>query len=517
MAIARYTASADTTITNAFEAGLTTRGTGSNMGYADSMEVFSIYGQSSGSVAGQTQELSRMLVQFPVQTIKTQRTAGKIPASGSVSFYLKMQNAETPFTLPQDFNLMVVPVSRSWTEGSGLDMDEYQDIGSANWINASSGTPWTTIGGDYLTASNHNVAFPLGYENLELDVSHVVEEWVKYLDTSAGIGVIKNYGFGIHLTASQEGYFSSSVAPPVNTSVSIHNPQGAKQSYYTKKFFSRSSEYFYKRPVLEARWDSRIEDNRENFYYSSSLAPAADNLNTLYFYNYVRGRLVNIPSIGTNPIYVSFYSSSAAAPTGSRLELPVGGGVVASTDLNVTGAHVSAGIYSVSMAVTGAATPLLAMHDVWHDDAGTQFFTGSIYPELMPTYDVAPTFDRVTSCTNLRKSYSTADTSRFRFFVRSKNWNPTIYVKATANNPTEIITSASYAINRVTDNYPAITYGTGSQNSTYLSYDKDGNYFDLDMSMLEGGYMYELKLSYYNDSIGAWQEQPQAFKFRVEK
>tara|TARA_R110000751_G_scaffold31094_6_gene79107 strand:+ start:1271 stop:2818 length:1548 start_codon:yes stop_codon:yes gene_type:complete len=515
MAIARYTASADTTITNAFEDGLTTRGTGSNMGYADSLEVFSIYGQSSGSTAGQTQELSRMLVQFPIQTISTQRTAGKVPASGSVSFYLKMQNAETPFTLPQDFNLMVVPLSRSWTEGSGLDMDNYQDIGSANWINASSGTPWTAIGGDYLTASNYNVAFPLGYENLEVDVSHIVEEWVKYLDTSPGIGVIKNYGFGIHLTASQEGYFSSSSG--VDTTVSIQNTQGAVQSYYTKKFFSRSSGFFYKRPVLEARWDSRIEDNRENFYYSSSLAPAADNLNTLYFYNYIRGRLVNIPSIGTSNIYVSFYSSSAAVPAGSKLELPAGGGVVAAADLNVTGTYVSPGLYKCEMPVTAAATPLLAMHDVWHDDAGTQFFTGSIYPDLIPTYDMAPTFDRVTSCTNLKKSYSTADTSRFRFFVRSKNWSPTIYVKAVANNPTEIIQSASYAINRVTDNYAAIAYGTGSQNSTYLSYDKDGNYFDLDMSMLEGGYMYELKLSYYNDSIGAWQEQPQAFKFRVEE
>jgi hypothetical protein len=515
MSIARFTASADTTITNAFEAGLTTRGTGSNMGYADSLEVFSIYGQSSGSAEGQTQELSRMLVQFPVRTIKDNRTAGKIPASGSVSFHLKMHNAETPFTLPQDFNLMVVPVSRSWTEGSGLDMDEYQDLGSANWINASAGTEWTNIGGDYLTASNHNVAFPLGYENLEVDVSHIVEEWVKYLDTSAGIGVIKNYGFGIHLTASQEGYFSSSSG--ADTTVSIQNTQGATQSYYTKKFFSRSSEYFYKRPVLEARWDSRIEDNRENFYYSSSLAPAADNLNNLYLYNYIRGRLVDIPSIGTGAIYVSFYSSSAAAPTGSKLELPVGGGVAASGHLNVTGSHVSTGIYKCVVPVTAAATPLLAMHDVWHNNTGTQFFTGSIYPELMPTYDVAPTFDRITSCTNLKKSYSTADTSRFRFFVRSKNWNPTIYVKATANNPTEIITSASYAVNRVTDNYPAITYGTGSKNSTYLSYDKDGNYFDLDMSLLEGGSMYEIKLSYYNDSIGAWQEQPQTFKFRVEE
>ena len=57
MAILRYTASADTTITNAFEANLRTRGTGSNMGYADSLEIFSIYGQDSGSTNGQTQHL----------------------------------------------------------------------------------------------------------------------------------------------------------------------------------------------------------------------------------------------------------------------------------------------------------------------------------------------------------------------------------------------------------------------------------------------------------------------------
>ena len=134
MAILRYTASADTTITNAFEADLSTRGTGSNMGYADSLAIFSIYGQSSGSAVGQTQELSRALIKFPVESIVTDRTAGVIPASGSMSFHLKMHNAETPFTLPQAFNLVVAPVSQSWVEGTGLDMDEYKDLGSSNWI-----------------------------------------------------------------------------------------------------------------------------------------------------------------------------------------------------------------------------------------------------------------------------------------------------------------------------------------------------------------------------------------------
>ena len=151
MAILRYTASADTTITNAFEADLSDRGTGSNMGYADALEIFSIYGQISSSANGQSQELSRALIKFPISSISADRTAGTIPASGSVSFYLRMFNARTPFTLPQGFNLVVAPVSRSWTEGTGLDMDEYQDLGPANWVSASQGTPWNShpaSGGD---------------------------------------------------------------------------------------------------------------------------------------------------------------------------------------------------------------------------------------------------------------------------------------------------------------------------------------------------------------------------------
>jgi len=509
MAILRYTASADNTITNAFKANLITRGTGSNMGYADSLEIFSIYGQESGS-AGQSQELSRALIQFPVTAISSDRTAGVIPASGSVSFYLKMYNAEHPFTLPQDFNLVVAPISRSWTEGSGLDMDEYRDIGFSNWISASSTTGWTNVGGDYLAQNNFNISFPQGYEDLEVDVTTVVENWI----TGAAGGQYNNYGFGIRLTASQEAYFSSSAG--VNSGSLIQNTVGANQSYYTKKFFARSSEFFFKRPVIEARWDSRVMDDRENFHFSSSRAPAADNLNTLQFYNYIKGRLRNVPSLGTGSVLVSFFSSSFGSPTGSALSLQAGGSVASAGDTNATGSYVSTGIYSCDVALTAASTPLLEIHDVWHYN-GVEFFTGSFFPELMPTYDSAPTFNRITSCKNLKKSYSKQDTARFRFFVRDRNWSPTIYTVATANNPTDIIESASFSISRVIDNFLAIPYGTGSDYSTYLSYDKEGNFFDLDMSLLESDYMYEIKLSYYNDSIGDWQEQPQTFKFRVEE
>jgi hypothetical protein len=499
MALLRYTASADTTIVSAYEDDLVTRGTGSNMGYADALEVFSIYGQESGS-NGQSQELSRILMDFPTTQMSADRTAGTLGASGSVSFFLKLYNARTPFTLPQNFNLIVAPVAKPWAEGTGLDMDNYKDIGTANWIKPNASSSWSSPGGDYRTVNNYNVNFPLGFENLEVDISNLVERWIAGSQT--------NYGLGIHLTGSQEAYFSSSLG--TDSGSVLQNTLGATRSYYTKRFFSRSTEFFFRRPAIEARWDDRIEDDRENFLYSSSLAPAADNLNTLYLYNYIRGRLVNIPKVGTGNIRVSFYSGSATAPTGAKLKLQ-------NLVTNATASYVSRGIYKCEVALTAAATPLQKVYDVWHSGTALQYFSGSFYPEKMPTYEEAPTFNRVTSCTNLKKKYARMDTARFRFFVRNKNWSPTVYTVSTTNNPTSIIPSASFNVRRVTDNWNAIPYGTGSRNSTYLSYDKGGNYFDLDMSLLEAGYMYEVNLSYYNDSIGDWQEQPQTFKFRVEE
>jgi len=516
MAIFRFTASADTTITNAFKADLTLRGTGSNMGYADSVEIFSIAGQLSSSAAGSSQELSRALIKFPISDISTARTAGTLPASGNVSFFLRMYNAQTPWTLPQNFTLNVLPVTREWQEGTGLDMDNYNDLGEANWMSASTSAGWTSVGGDYNIATPGNmytVTFPLGWEDIELDISGLVEQWI----AGPGAGGIENYGVGVHLTSSQEAYFSGS--GDADSGSLINNRTGSTQSYYTKKFFARSTEFFFKRPVIEARWDSTVKDQRGQFYFSSSFALPPENLNTIYYYNYVRGRLRQLPSVGNDPLYVSFYSSSNGEPTGSKLALQAGGGVVATGDLNATSAASAVnGIWAVSASLTGGATPLQAVHDVWHF-GGVEYHTGSIYPSAMPKYGSAPTFNYNTNIRNLRKSYSIKETARFRTFVRDKYWNPTIYVKATANNPTEIINSASYSIYRVVDDMTVIAFGTGSddKNCTYLSYDVSGNYFDLDISLLERGYMYGIKFAYYNDSIGSWMEQPETFKFRVEE
>tara|TARA_R110000851_G_scaffold132813_2_gene267386 strand:+ start:2396 stop:3916 length:1521 start_codon:yes stop_codon:yes gene_type:complete len=504
MGIKRYTAISDNTITNAFDSNLVTRGTGSNMGLADSLEVFSIYAQATSA----SSELSRIITKFPVvtadatTTIQADRAAGTIPASGSVDFYLRCYNVKHTATLPRNFTLVVSPVSQSWQEGNGLDMEEYSNLTyggtGSNWINAAAQTAWTDIngtarpGGSFLSASwngspqtsydefNYTQTFgETGTGDLEVNITGLVEKWIA--------GDYSNYGMGIMLTASQE--------------------DGAL-SYYTKKFSARSSEYFFSRPVIEAQWNSSRKDQRGSFYVSSSNLSAVDNKNTIYLYNYVRGQPKNLANVETGPIYVNVYTSA------SQGEI-----LTATPNSPITGGYVDVGIYSASFALDTSAS--LAF-DRWFSGssgsaitaAGTKIYhTGSFIPQVFNSSNIYSIPRYVTTVTNLEPEYYNQGAARFRLFTRLKDWSPTIYTVASTQIQNDIVDDAYFKIFRMIDEKDVISYGTGSLNHTRLSYDVTGSYFDFNMSMLETGYAYGIKFVYYIN--GAYQEQPEVFKFRV--
>ena len=253
MAIRRYTASADTTIANTYKPNLQTRGTGANMGASDVLDVFSIYGRQSTSSA----ELSRVLLKFPVTDISSDRTADTIPASGSVSFYLRVFNAPHSRTVPKDAKYVFQMVSQSWQEGVGLDMEGYTDLTlgkeGSNWMSASDSNYWTDVagtllaGGSYHTysaGSNDQVDTSIyifdqtladGTEDIEIDVTPWIEQWIA--------GTYSNYGIGIMLTASQEAsgavdYLAGKVSGRADDAGNIENPSGSQSSYYIKRFFN---------------------------------------------------------------------------------------------------------------------------------------------------------------------------------------------------------------------------------------------------------------------------------------
>lgn len=526
MAIKRFYAEKDNTITNAFKSNLRTRGTGSNMGASDILEVFSLYGQTVDAGSG-SQELSRVLIEFPVEgtetgEIKAARLAGDIPASGSVSFYLRLFNAKHSQTVPKSSIVNVMAVSQSWSEGTGMDMEDYKDLGFSNWLSRSSDSAWGRVGGEYHSSSytaangtmpNYTFTFEGGTEDLELDVTSLVEEWIA--------GTQANYGFGVFLASSQEAFHSSSTG--LNNGSIIHNPDGSKDSYYTKKFFGRGTDFFFKKPTIEARWDSSQKDNRGNFFYSSSLAPAANNTQTLFLYNYVDGQLTDIPD--TSKVYVQLFSGSTG-PTGTPLRLSQGTHVSSDNLFVVTGGLSSTtGVYTASFAVTASSTPLETIYDVWGTGNGSsapgtvqtvQLSTGSFEPTVRKSQQANTLPKYKTAISNIKSSYSVDENARFRVKINESGRTPTVYTKAVEDVSSKIVEDAYFSVLRMYDNHVIIPFGTGSSNNEYtrMSYDVSGNYFDVNMNMLEPGYQYGIKFAYYLSS--RYIEQEEIFKFKVE-
>jgi hypothetical protein len=499
MAIKRYYATKDNTITNAFKSDLITRGTGSNMGASDILESFVIHGQTSASINAANAEQSRILLEFPIDEILLDIESGVVP-SASVQYNLNLFNAPHAGTTPLSYSLQIEMISgSSWNEGRGLDMEQYSDIGSSNWLSSSLGIPWVNPGGDVWAGSAYSSSFFFsgGAEDVSLNVDFALNKW-----RISASSLVNNYGFLIK-----------------NTNAAI---SGAEGTLYTKKFFGRTSEFFLKRPYLEARWNSSRKDNRGNFLASSSLLPAADNLNTLYLYNNVRGTLKNIPGLeggASQIIFVSIFSGTLdGTPTGSALTVldadgasvtNISGGILLENGKVVTG------VYTASFAST-SSIPILC--DVWHSGTGgstKQFWTSSYSPEDYRAQSLDYNTQYRSSLTNLQPSYEKGDKPILRLFVRKKDWDPNIYDVANVSVPTEIIENAAWRIERTIDALPIVPFGTGSYNYTLMSYDVSGNYFELDTSYLDRGYSYAIKVAY--EFGGRYREQEEEFKFRIDE
>jgi hypothetical protein len=486
MAIKKYFATKDNTITTAFRSNLVSRGTDANMGASDILEVFSIYGQAAATSG----ELARTIISFSTNDILADRDAGSIPESGSVSFFLNLYNAPHSQTVPKGMQLQISPLTTPWQEGFGLDMDEYKDTVApgdegSTWFLANNAESWTTAGGDYSTGSySYTDLLNRGTENVSIDITELVEAWIS--------GSVLNYGLIVKMVNTQEPYDI------------VSNPSGSRQSYYIKKFFGRNSEFFFKRPTIEAKWNSSIKDDRGRMYTESNLLPSSVNNNSLYLYNIHNGTYYDIPGLttGSSAMTVKLYDES-------------GNNITTTTPALIYGERMSRGVYKATFSYTTTAS---IVQDRWTDNVfSSSFHTGSfsVQERNSQTYSTYPNY--VTAMTNLRPVYHTHETPRFRFYIRQKDWSPTIYTIANSVNDTLTIESSSYQIYRIIDDLSVIPYDTGSTKSTEMSFDVSGNYFDFDMSVLEPGYSYGIKLAYYSDSVQSYIEQPEIWKFRVEK
>lgn len=469
MSIKKYKAVADNSITNAFFSYTNKNAYLANAGAADSLEIFSIYHSGSSS------EKSRILIDFSLDFIKNDRNNNIIPNSGSVKFFLKLYNVEHTETVPSKFYASILPLSSSWEEGYGLDLDNHLNQGQSgslgygsNWIfrtKKESPYEWTTQGGDFLTNYEKLFYFDTGLEDLEVDVTSIIEDQISNL--------IPSYGMCIKLSGSQED-------------------GTLNQNFYTKRFSARSSQYFYKTPCLEARWESLIKDDRENFFFENINLSPSDNTQNLYFYNKLNGKLKNI--YGNPNVYVKILNSS-------NIQI----------NTETTASNISTGIYKISTKISGSEEDELT--DIWYSGSN-EYYRGSLTGKIRTFNDSYHEKEYVFSLTNLKSLYKKNENAVIRIFGREKNWSPNIYYVSNNNINGLIFDNLYYKISRVVDNLTIIDYGIEPVAFTKCSYDKLGNYFELDMSIFEPGYLYKIQLMIVENGIQ--KEYNTSFNFKVE-
>jgi hypothetical protein len=285
-----------------------------------------------------------------------------------------------------------------------------------------------------------------------------------------------------------------------------------KASYYTKRFFARGTEYFFKRPCIEARSENIVSDDRyHQIYKSSSLLPAEENLNKIYLYNIYQGEYVDIPDTGS---LIQVHFTTASFPD-EHISMDQGSVLTAS--------HETKGVYSVQFSYSGSINKV---YDFW----SIKNLNGSQGPHLSPTssgpsiafkeYKPQHLLDNpskyIFKIVNLKSRYSSEEKTTLRVHTNKEDRDPNSYSKYTGNIKSDPVVDAFFKIIRVSDNLEVIPYTTGSSPQySRMSYDVSGSFFDLDISILEPNYLYEI--SFLRKDGKNYIEQKERFKFRVEK
>lgn len=436
MGFYRIFPSTDTWITNQTIDGTSaSRATGSNFGASPGMSIFARKGEiNSGSI-----ELARSLVNFSISELSGKIFIERTIPSSSITYTLKMFNLQHDTTVPTSYDLFVYPLSRSFDEGSGMDEDDFEDPGYANWLSASSTTSWTVTGSDYISSLSASQHFDRGSEDLDVDITSIVNAWLT--------GGLQQSGIVVKLGNTEE----SNV-----------------ENYYIKKFHSRESKFVDKLPYIEARWSDVLKDNRGNFAYNVE--------NKLFIYNFVRGELTAV----TEPVTVKIQDhllNASASFTGTYAAY-----------------QISPGILTASVTISNTASFSASFYDIW--SSGSRVYLTGTFKPLSLTASNVDIYDEFTvDVSNLKRVYSADEEARLKVVVRKRDYKTHMGVVATSslNIAKEYIEKMYYSIEDNETGQVVVAYGTGSVPYTQLSYNNDGNYFDILMKSFVPGFAYRVK------------------------
>jgi len=215
---------------------------------------------------GTNVKASRILMKFDLSYISQSIVRGLI---SNPKYYLNLYDAN-PTNMGYSQSLWAYPVSQSWIEGEGFDMDiptttqgaswDYKTgLNEEDWWNPESSSFSTEQGGAYYKNVYGSQSFAWGTEDMRMDVTPIVNSW---LDET-----YPNEGFMIKRSGSIE----------VQNIKSGSGDEGNSDALGSFIFFSRQTNTIYP-PKLEVEW-------YDTTWSTGSLDPlSSTNLEDLVFY-----------------------------------------------------------------------------------------------------------------------------------------------------------------------------------------------------------------------------------------
>jgi hypothetical protein len=462
------------------------RATDANTGKAGTLDLFKLYDETELTGSDSQNEISRLLVKFDLTKPRDLIRKNLDVRHKSFSAKIKLFDIRSGHATPSRFSVVAYPLSRSFEEGIGRNISEFSDLGVSNFFTSSiqNGSPvaWAvsgangkgglntgnidliesgTIGGEVFQFGSSQF-FESGNEDLSIDVTTAISGTL--------MGHVPDLGFRISFSGSDES---------------------DKKTRFVKRFASRHSSNPLLRPRLEISYDDSVKDDRSEFYF--------DNFGTVFLRNSKGSSFSNLKAGGSQitgddalkiKIRKGKYSkvfNASQVKVGSYDSLATG---IYSASFSVSSEDSTEYERGKSLASLIAKEKEVVFEEFWFSNDGTKgFYTGSL--TLKSEKAQASVFgdDIEVFSTNCRSSYFTTDSDKIRLFGLNRTEDQNKPRKKSIKRRSEVFEKVYYRVIDA-DSLDVIFDFGESDNSTRVSTDDEGMYFNFHMDVLHPGRSY---------------------------
>ena len=461
------------------------RATDANVGSAGTLDLFKLYNENTVSGEDTPVELSRLLIKFPINEIRTMDSQGDIDINdSSFKCEVKLHDVYGGQTTPNNFKIILFPLAQKFDEGNGMDVVKYSDLGSTNFITASvvnsTVNEWNTSGArasGSLGGSNLDVyvsgslAGPNGTQNVSLSPTQHFEKGTEDLlidVTTIVSGTVSNqiedHGFLLALSGAYEK---------------------DSRSYFVKRFAARDVQVAALRPKLIVRYDDSKTDRHSDFIFNVT--------SSIYLQNYHYGTLSNITSGAAGTQLTGADCMIVKLESGSFKK-------TYNVSQALNGRHRLTGVYSASFAVSSFETLLyeqanvtgsIVFNEVWSNSQETVTYLSSsitIDRENRILSNIQNQNNLLVTVLNLNEEYRSGEIVNIRVFAENRD-REIVFKKSPFEKKSQIFAEMYYRVRDV-DNGKILIDFDKSNNSTKLSTDASGMFFTFYTDSLPKGRVY---------------------------